>query len=668
MLLLLLITDALMVALTSLLLVASLRREIHGITASFMAWLLGCFAIVAGAGVILGALGEFSILGFWCFHLCVLIPFLVLRRGSIKKDCQIPSDCLRQALKLTKEDRHLRWLLLALGIFCLFTGVLAAAGQPAVHDSISYRLPRIAHWLQEGAVAFIPTNDPRQNLMPIVPDIVMAWLLSGTTTGYTGLALAQWGGGLLVLAATIGLARQLGLSRFAAVASACLVAWAANVAPQFTSTHTDLITAGFVVASFFFWRSNACVKKGSLLFGLAAGLALGSKGTIFYFLPGLGIMALWYTWRSGFPLKTWGISLFAAFVSAGIFFVPGTVRNWIHYGGMFGPEEIVAYHHYGEDGRWLEKTGLNLASFLIQNLEPHSQMPGISSVTQAAGEHLINFLPEQDPFTFKGHNRRDLLSYSLNLQKPDADNTTFGIVTLVLVGLSAMASLVAWKRKGAEEVRVICAALFICLVFFHTMQVWHPYGHRYFTMAMPWIAVSISWFLEGIRFPLRALAWTLALASSLFTAANILYNSSNTGWNAAWRPEQTRFLYAYLAWGEWLNQLPPAGDSIYVALPFNRTLAPLYRRKNLPPVTIIELADLDHLTAEQALSELQGAWLVTSPEQFQDDGQNVVRRQLLFENNPSSGFSVAALRLEAPQEPGNTARIPAEGSTAENER
>lgn len=634
-----------MVALTSLLLVGVLRRELHGLLAGIVAWLLLGFALVAGAGVVLGAVGQLSTIGFWCFHLLAFAVVLALRYKFASRDFALPRVWLRRVLQILREDRSVKWTGFALIVFCLITVFLAAAGQPAIYDSITYRLSRIAHWLQEGAIGFFPTNEPRQNYMPITPDVVMAWILGATPSGYAGVALAQWAGGILLLAATVGLGRLYGLSRFSSLAAACMVAGAANVAPQFTTAQTDLITAGFLAASVFFWRSNARLKQGSILFGLAAGLALSSKGTVFYLLPGLAIMALWYAWRSELRLKAWRLSILSAFVSIGLFFLPGIVRNYTHYDGPFGPEEFVAMHHQTEDGRWIEKTKLNLASFFIQSLEPHSQMPGLARVTQALASYLVTWLPEEDPFTYEDWNRREVLSHLLNLEKPDADGTTFGLVLIALFAVASVSAVVSRKRRGAGEVRILSLGLLVALVFFHAMQLWHPFGHRYFILAAPWIAIVGAWFLQGIRHPIRKFAWGLVLFSSVCTASTTLYQSNNAGRVAAFHPELTKFLLVHLTWTDWLNQLPPAGDTMYVALPFDRPLAPFYRREKGPIITLVELEELEGLTLEQAVSKFNGAWLLTSPELFLGDEGNAVRRQLLFNDDPGSGFSLGAYRI-----------------------
>jgi len=647
-LLLLFIGNAILVALTSLLLVAALRAEFHGLISIFVGWALGCFLIVASGGVVLGEIGHFTAVGFCWLHLGTFTLALIIRRKTVKADVSLPQVWARQAFQLVKEDRYLRWAVLALSLFMLVTVILAATGQPGIYDSLTYRLSRIGHWLQEGTIGFITTNDPRQNYMPVVPDIMMAWILGAKATGFASAALAQWAGGILLLAATAGMARQLGLSRFASMASACLVAGAANVAPQFTTTQTDLITAGLLAASFFLWRSAACFKKGSIFSGLAAGMALGSKGTVFYLLPSLGLMALWYAWQSRLPLKAWRLSLLATCLSIGIFFAPGIVRNLVHYEGIFGPEEFVVMHHHTEGGRWLEKTKLNLASFLIQSLEPHSQMPGVAFVTQAIAEQLITFLPVHDPFTFEGMSRRDTLDGLINRGTPDADSTTFGVLIMLLLALGAVISVVFWRRKGADEVRVVCLGIGVYFIFFHAMQLWHPYGYRYFILAAPWIAIVGVWFLEGIRYPVRVFVWCMVLISSIGTALNTLYSVHNAGRGAVLYPRQSIFSYVNLNWTDWLNTLTLSGDSIYVLLPFNRPLAPFYRLENSPQVKTLELSSFDGLTAEQAVAQLPGAWLITFPRRFLGNEGNVVRREWFFRNDPNSPFSIVAYRAVVP--------------------
>lgn len=193
------LANAASVGVTSLLLVSALERELQGFAAKFVAWMLGCVCVVVATGVFLGAIGYLSSGGFFTIHALVMGLGLARRRGTLETDLFNSLNSISGSLVSLKAQRHLHWVLLGLGIFCAATAFFAATGHVGIYDSMTYRLSRVAHWLQEGSVGFMVTNDQRQNYMPVVPDLAMAWILSAGDQGYAGAALAQWLGGVLLL-------------------------------------------------------------------------------------------------------------------------------------------------------------------------------------------------------------------------------------------------------------------------------------------------------------------------------------------------------------------------------------------------------------------------------------------------------------------------------------
>jgi hypothetical protein len=79
------------------------------------------------------------------------------------------------------------WIVLSLAI-TLFIAVTAV---PNSWDSMSYHLPRIEHWLQNGSLAFYPTHNDRENdLGPLTEIIMLQW--RAITGGDRLTALVQW--------------------------------------------------------------------------------------------------------------------------------------------------------------------------------------------------------------------------------------------------------------------------------------------------------------------------------------------------------------------------------------------------------------------------------------------------------------------------------------------
>jgi hypothetical protein len=243
-----------------------------------------------------------------------------------------------------------------------------------------------------------------------------------------------------------------------------------------------------------------------------------------------------------------------------------------------------------------------------------------------------------------GESRPEVLSRVMEIERPDADCTTFGVVLLALTLLGFAASLTAWKDPIAKDIRVIYLGLLIFFVFIHAMQLWHPYQHRFFILAVPWMAIAVAWFIAGISTAAKRLFWTLALLSSSLTAVNLQLNTYNAGFQASFKPKDSIFSLVQISWTEWINEKTNDHEPIYVALPPDRALTPFYRREGQGLVRQLKISELDDSTVEDIVDELDGAWLITEAHRFRGKEGQLEHHELLFNDDPLSGFSLAAYR------------------------
>ena len=300
--------DALLVAWLAWLRVRMVARDGSGLEKA-LAWGLTALLLIAGAGVLLGVFRGLGLAGFLAKHGAFAVLVHVLRRRQQPEDFaaarQFPRE-LWQDLAATPAERAAA---LGLAVVAVAFLVLASTAQPVVFDALTYRLSRVGHWLQEGRIGAIATDDARLNYMPVAPDLIMAWLMTATTAGFPLVAVAQTLGGLLALGATAGLARLTGLGRLPALGAAALLLGLPNVAPQFTSAYTDLFKAGVLAAGYVLWLSALRRGRGSWLGGAAAGLALGAKGTVVYFAPGLVLATAWFRLAPPRPPRRLGVDV-----------------------------------------------------------------------------------------------------------------------------------------------------------------------------------------------------------------------------------------------------------------------------------------------------------------------------------------------------------------------
>ena len=407
-----------------------------------MAWLWAFIALIAGAGVILGETGGLNLGGFFTLHMAALSGLVAARRKKLHEDAQDLGKIIAETRLFFATPGAERVLAASLLIALSLLTLVAALAQPAVADALTYHLPRIGCWLQDGRIEFLQTDDERLNFAASVPGLVSCWFVLAIREGFQLAMLPQAIGGWMTVLATIGLARPTGLGRPAAILAGALLPGMGNVVIQFTAAQSDLFTTGVLATSFYLWFCALRRGRGSIIGGVGAGLALGAKGTLFYFAPGAILWVVFLGWRHRLGWRSWSRTLGGALAGVLLFAGPGFWRNKQAYGDILGPEVWVQKHHQGADSPadWARKVGWNLTSFAAQSFEPFAQPSGFRDASQAIGSRIAESLPAHDNYTLGGINRQSRLLDVLQLRGlADADVTTFGLVAL---------GLFFWERFG----------------------------------------------------------------------------------------------------------------------------------------------------------------------------------------------------------------------------
>lgn len=203
----------------------------------------------------------------------------------------------------------LGWMerLLALGAAGIvgITGFVAVVSAPANYDSLTYHMTRVAHWAQNGSVAFYPTAIDRQNFLEPLAEYIIGQLYL-LANGDALANIPQW---LAFAGCVIGasaLAQLAGGGRRAQIFAAVFAATAPMAILQASSTQNDLVAS--------FWLACAAVfalrimraaparprptRADVILFGLSVGLALLTKATLrLYALPLAAWVFVWMALR-----------------------------------------------------------------------------------------------------------------------------------------------------------------------------------------------------------------------------------------------------------------------------------------------------------------------------------------------------------------------------------
>lgn len=623
--------DAALVAWAAWLGVCAAGLHRRGLVESSLAWLLLALAWIAASGVLLGLGGGLGRTGFFIVHAAGLVALLRWRR-SWREDGWLWRDWLAAWGRLLRGGTGEGRLAGGLMVVLLLLAVLSAQVEPIVFDALTYRLSRIGGWLQDGVIRHFSTDDPRLNYMPVGPDVVIAWLLGATNAGFYLAPWSQLAGGLLLLGATFGLARIVGLTRLNALGAVALVLGMANVAVQFTTVQSDLLTAGVLAASYLLWHRALARGEGSWVAGVGVALAFGAKGTIYYLAPGAALWVGWLAWRHRGNWRALGPT--AAGIGAGalILVVPGYWRNQTTYGSMFGPREAVVLHHgaFTSPAHYVEKAVRNLGTSAVQLLEPTAQPFWLQDVSRAAGERLTGRMPaEADAYVFIGQSRREQLERVMRLAAPDADVVTCGIVSVALFLVGMFLAVLARQREGAGQILVWGAGVLVYLLVQHALVQWHHWAFRFTVLAAPWVAVAGAWGLDGLPRKLRVAAWAVALGSAAEVFVMVQARTSQAAWPALTQPERSASYFYYRNWRTWAGLLDQPGAPLRLAFPIDHALASFYRLDPPRPVVIERLSGIKTLTAEAAVGSAPG-WLVVPLEQFIGREGRVMGRTGLF--------------------------------------
>ncbi len=626
----------------------------RGLLESTLGWLLLALAWVAGAGVILGLAGVLGAFGFFGLHASTLLLLLAWRRKQLSGDGRQWRAWLAGWWRLVaggSVDGRI-----AAGLLCgmLLLAVLAIRAEPVVFDALTYRLSRIGQWLQDGRVAHFATDDPRLNYMPVVPDLVIAWLLGATRAGFHLAPLGQLAGGGLVLGATFGLARLAGLRRLGSWGAVALLLGMANVAVQFTTIHSDLFTAGVFAAAYFLWHRALLRGEGSWVAGIGVGLAWGSKGTLFYLAPGAALWVGWLAWRHRRDWRTLRSTAGAAVFAFVVFAAPGLWRNLETYGGWFGPREAVVLHHGGSLSpvQRLHKLWINLGTSAVQLLDPNSQPIWSQEACRALGRSLLPALPsEADRDVFAQYPRRAQVAMIMDLNEPDADVVNCGLLAVILFVGGMVAAFAGRSRaEGAAQILVWGSGVIAYVLTQHALVQWHQWAFRFAVLAAPWLAVVGAWGVNRLGRRGQIAVWVVAVFSAAQVFVNVQWQANQAAWQATVRPDRALSHFVFSRWREWAAGLDSPGNPLTVALPINAPLAAFYRQPSGQAVRLAPVPGDAVRTAEQFLQGKPG-WIIVPAGRFMGfEGRVLGRVYCYFGQDGRSGYSLAAYRRLRPGE------------------
>ena len=319
---------------------------------------------------------------------------------------------------------------------------IAVATPPNNGDSLTYHLTRAAAWLRHGGLYRIPNTQTEENDFPPNAEIQILYTFAFLHRD-TVAAVTQWIAQLALIVGVYGCARRLAFARAPSLFAALLTPMLSLVALQSMTTQNDLVVASYVVAAAYFVQRD---RKAELaLFGLAIGLALGTKPTAFIALPFLGLLAVVSLRRR--LLVTAAAAALVGFAALGSY---GYVRNLVATGHPTGarvgqPAANVMTH----------VTATGTVSTVMRDLYHFIDLSGLDvsyrkllPITGAARRafnvlHIPTNPPESTAYPF---------AFALN-QRANEDLSFFGPLGILLVVPLTLVFAVRWARRRTQAAR-----------------------------------------------------------------------------------------------------------------------------------------------------------------------------------------------------------------------
>jgi 4-amino-4-deoxy-L-arabinose transferase-like glycosyltransferase len=481
-------------------------RGSHCLINALLLWGVVLVALTEGLSL-LHALTPAVVTAAWLAVTAGMIGWLVRKRVSLKGRLSAAREFLSAHGGLALAGGA------AIGAVTLFTLLISA---PNYWDALTYHLPRVMHWAQQGSVQHTFTHNTRQLAMPPFSEFLILHLR--LLTGSDRLAaLPQWMS-MIASAVVVSLitARLTTLqhARTMAVAAALTIPGALL---QASSVQTDYVVtlwlAVFACCVLEVVQQEGPPAPGQALWtGAALGLALLSKATAYLFAAPF---VLW------FAVVTLRRNARRAMLAAGVIAAVTLAINTGHYArniAWFG-SPLGSGNEFAQSVN--ERFGLDITvSNMLRNASMHlGTSPEYSEKVKEAviALHALLGLDPEDPAA-----TWDRLKYVVWPMSP-YENTTGNLVHFLLGVTAFLLTLVRSDLRSDKPLVTYQLMLFAGFVIFSSFLKWTHVHQRLqlplFVMAAPVLGAVYSRLLRPLSIQILA-AGLLALTVPL-----LLFNS-----------------------------------------------------------------------------------------------------------------------------------------------
>jgi hypothetical protein len=451
--------------------------------------------------------------------------------------------------RMVRED----WVTLGLVgvgvIFAEVVGVVAVVAPPNVWDGLTYHLPRVMHWMQNGTMAHYPSHILRQLWMnPFAEQAILhAYALGG---GDRFVNCVQWLGyvfGALAAVKAAGLLGGLPGTRARGQAMAGLFVLSIPiVALQASGPQTDVVTGAWLLIAGCFalemyqrkdaaWSVLICDAG---LVGAALGLACLTKGTSYLLGAGIAVgLAVWVIKAvikkeaehpHPNPLPEGEGVKKKALIGAGVIVLVFAVLNGAFVGrnvGLFGKPFGPGVDDQRNARLSPMVTFSNAVRTAALQMAPPSEDGTVALGRAVIGLHEMLGMDVNDPGTsFDG---RPFQLYPMRFHEDTAPNPAH-----LLLGLACVVLVLSVKENRQNRELVFWALGVVGgLVVFFTVIRWQPWSSRLLAPSFMLIAPVVGVVLSRARLATPG----LALMGLCVVSGGVAVTLSET--HPVWRPD-----------------------------------------------------------------------------------------------------------------------------------
>ncbi len=479
---------------------------------------LDSFSLAIGWGIVLITL--FGVLSWLVIIARPKLPNLLQVR-------KILIDWIKQ------HDRGEWGMLGLLGLQAFLLLVVALAYAPNTYESMTYHLPRVMHWLQNGSLANFAVSNVRDIYFPPFAEFVfLHQIVLAGSDHYVN--IVQWSAFLLCLIGVSAVAAELGAQRDTQFAAALLCAGIPMAVLQATAARNDLVIAFWLLSLVWFglrWGRQPASWLWAVGAGLSLGLAILTKATSFVYALPLGIMIGIFVMKNGGirlgVIRGGFVLLLALSLNLG-----HLGRNWGFYSNPIGIHERVR-NDIMTPAVFVSNTIRNVALHVPTDCKPPLD------VLNQAGRWLLGGLESL---------------HSLTGLSPSDPRTTWGYVDIFNRSLGCLYDE-TYSGNPFHALLIFCTCL--CLPFLRSASPITKWFGLALLVAFGLLNTTLRWQVWGshLQLPLFIL-WTPILAITLSLVR---------------RPELSRItaLFAVILSFLWIynNQLRPLSGLVFGSIP-----------------------------------------------------------------------------------------------------